>query len=404
VVVYDAIGKVFASTASAGLTLPALPDQHGHSGSEAQWSALSALGYAAAIEPVSGTSWRVAVLAPAAALAVKWQTTMNWLIAAGTVVIVLSVLIAALLGRFLVHEAGTLMSEARMAVEGRVPPTLVSRIYEFAVLRKTLRSVAVATRNAILTQARLASLIQTATQLESRVAERTRELEETTGQLLNAQDDERRRIAREMHDSSVQELIAATLHLKFVRVLADGRSAKELEEARAALNRVKEELRTVAFLMQPPLLDECGIATALRVYAEGFSRRSGLEVSVDAPDRDPVLPRPVETALFRVAQEALTNVHRHANCRNCRVSLSTTAREVFLEVVDKGSGMLPGNRPSIGAGITGMRARVRQLGGNLTIASDAKGTKVQVALPLPAAVVSSNVAHAPASTVTNRVG
>jgi signal transduction histidine kinase len=392
VIVYDGNGKQFASTAPAGVTVPSLPNQAARLGTDTQWPAITALGYAAAIEPVRGTSWHVAVLAPAATLAAKWQTTMNWLIAVGSVVIALAILIAVLLGRFLVREAGTLVSEARMAVEGSLPPTLKSVVYEFAVLRNTLRTVAEAAREAIFTQARLAGLVQTATQLESRVAQRTQELEETTGRLLNAQDDERRRIAREMHDSSVQELIAATLHLQSVRVLADGRSARELEEARAALDRVKEELRTVAFLMQPPLLDECGIVTALRVYAEGFSRRSGIEITVDAPEQDPALPRAVETALFRVAQEALTNVHRHANCTTGRIRLAATPQEIVLEVADEGRGMPSGDRTAVGVGITGMRARVRQLGGNLTITSAEAGTTLCVTMPLPAVQLTSSAA------------
>ena len=272
-------------------------------------------------------------------LTAKWQTTINWLIYVGSIVIVLALVTAVLLGRFLVRDASTLVAEAHMAAEGRVPPTLKSAVFEFADLRNTLRTVAIAAREAIFTQARVTVLAQTAAQLESRVSQRTQELEDATGRLLNAQDDERRRIAREMHDSTIQELIVATLHLKSVQVTSDGRSAQDLAEARAALDRAKQELRTVTYLMQPPLLDECGIATALRVYAEGFSRRSDIDIVVDAPDEDPDLPRAVETALFRVAQEALTNVHRHAKCSSCRIRLAATARDISLEVADTGTGM-----------------------------------------------------------------
>jgi signal transduction histidine kinase len=392
VVVYDGIGKVFASTAPAGVTVPTLPAEAARLGTDTQWPAVSALGYAAAIEPVAGTSWHVAVLTPSKAMAAKWQTTMDWLITAGSIVIGLAILAAILLGRFLEHEAGALVTEARMAIEGSVPPPLKSFVYEFAMLRHALRVVAGATRDAILTQARLEGLVQTAAELESRVTQRTQELEETTGRLLNAQDDERRRIARELHDSTVQEVLAASLHLNSVQVVTDGRSAGELKEARSALDRAKEELRTVAFLMQPPLLDECGIATALRVYAEGFSRRSGIEITVDAPDLDPTLPRAVETALFRVAQEALANVHRHADCTTGRIRLTAMQRGVSLDIEDDGSGMPLGDRTPVGAGITGMRARVRQLGGDFTIVSDRTGTKLRVTIPLPALVLSPSAA------------
>jgi signal transduction histidine kinase len=369
-----------------------LPAEAARLGTDAQWPDVAALGYAAAIEPVRGTSWHVAVLTPAATMTARWQKSLTWLIVAGGVVIALAAMIAVLLGRFLTHEAGTLIAEARMAMEGSEPPTRKSVVYEFAILRHTLRSVAETTRDAILTQARLAGLVQTAAQLELRVTQRTQELEETAGRLLNAQDDERRRIARELHDSTVQEVLAASLHLNSVKVVADGRSARAMGEARRALDRVKEELRTVAFLMQPPLLDECGIVTALRVYAEGFGHRCGIEIAVDAPDADPVLPRAVETALFRVAQEALANVHRHAHCTTGRIRLSATQQGVSLDIEDDGSGMHLDDRTPVGAGITGMRARVRQLGGNFTIVSDRTGTKLSVTVPLPALVSSPLVA------------
>jgi signal transduction histidine kinase len=190
----------------------------------------------------------------------------------------------------------------------------------------------------------------------------------------------------------VQEVLAASLHLNAVRVSADGRSARELEEARSALDRVKEELRTVAFLMQPPLLDECGIVTALRVYAEGFSRRSGIEITVDAPDVDPTLPRAVETALFRVAQEALTNVHRHAHCTTGRIRLTITHQTVSMDIEDDGTGMPLGDRTPVGVGVTGMRARVRQLGGDFTMFSRQSGTKLRATIPLPALVQSQSAA------------
>jgi signal transduction histidine kinase len=338
------------------------------------------MGFAAAAAPIAGTTWHAVVFAPEALLTNPWSPALRRMVIAACMAVAAGTLLAVLLGRFLVREAGSLVA---VAIAGEVPPTFEeSRVSEVNVLRRALQAGAKAAHESILERARVASLAATATVLEARVAERTRELEETTGRLLNAQDEERRRIARELHDSTVQELVAASLNLKAAQGSADPRCAPELEEARAALDRAKDELRTVSFLMQPPMLDECGVVTALRVYVEGFSRRSGLAIEIDAPDADPVLPRALESALFRVAQEALANVHRHANSTTARVRLRVIGTEAGLEIEDDGVGIAPGEQLHVGAGITGMRARVRQFGGDLSIDSRAAGTLVKVRIPL----------------------
>jgi signal transduction histidine kinase len=391
-VVYDGKGQPFASTAPANLPVPFLPDQANAAGTDAEWEAAEVMGFTATVEPVSGTSWHVALLVPRTVLAAKLSATVVTLLIYGSAVIALAALLAFLLGRLLVMDVRSLLSEAHMAEEGAVPPAVRSRVLEFGIMHETLGKAAVAVRETAFAKARAAGLAEMAAQLESRVSQRTAELEETTGRLLNAQDDERRRIARDMHDSTVQELIAASLHLRAMQRSVDGSSTQELEAAQSALDRAKEDLRTMAFLMQPPLLDECGIATALRVYAEGFGQRSGLEITVMAPDEDPVLPRALETALFRVAQEGLTNVHRHAKCTAGRIRLTVTALNVSLEIEDEGRGMPSGGRAPVGVGITGMRARVRQLGGDLTIVSDAEGTILRVTIPLQEAARSLSAA------------
>ncbi len=384
VVVYDGAGQPFATTAPAGASVPSLPPDVTRSGGRLEWVAASDLRLTAAVEPIAGTSWHVAMLAPQEAFVGPWWTVILRLAGAGLVVAVAAALLALLLGRFLVREAGKLVSEATALADEQPLAGKRSYVYEMDVLRRVLRTAASAARERVFERAKFTNLAETAAQLEARVLARTRDLEETTGRLLNAQDEERRRIARELHDSTVQELVAASLNLTAARAVTEGRGAHELAEAQAALDRAKEDLRTVSFLMQPPLLDECGLATALRVYAEGFGHRSGLAVTVEAPEIDPVLPRAVETALFRVVQEALTNVHRHANSPVARVRLQVSPTEAMLEVEDEGVGMAAGSPATPGVGIAGMRVRVRQFGGNLSIATGAGLTRVRVTVPLTA--------------------
>ena len=238
--------------------------------------------------------------------------------------------------------------------------------------------------------ARAGSLAQDAAMLEARVAERTRDLEIMTGKLLNAEDEERRRIARELHDTTVQELIAASMALSQVEAALASHlpapAARAMADARGSLNRAKEELRTLSYVLQPPLLDELGLPTAIRVYAEGFERRSGIAVRVEAAGDLPPVPRPIETVLFRVLQEALTNVHRHSYARIATVRLLTRPADLTLEVRDDGQGLAAQpdrGVPASGAGITGMRARLRQLGGVLDIAFGENGTVLRACVPLP---------------------
>lgn len=396
-VVYDGAGHPFASTAAAGVSVPPFPANLKTSDARPDWTAAAEVGLAAAVEPIAASTWHVALLAPSASLAATWSAALATLIGVGFAVIVAAASLALLLGRFLVREAERLVSEATAPDAGAPVVGGRSRVHEIDVLRSVIRSAATAARERVFEQARLASLANTATELEARVVQRTRALEDATGRLLNAQDEERRRIARDLHDSTVQELVAASLHLRAAQsamtgAASDGRGARALDEALMGLDRAKEELRTVSFLMQPPLLDECGLATALRSYAEGFSRRSGLAVTVEAPETDPLLPRATETALFRVVQEALTNVHRHANSPTALVRLQVTQGAVVLQIEDAGIGMAKGRPVSPGVGIAGMRARVRQLGGDLLIETGSGATRVRATLPLPFALPSATAA------------
>ena len=212
-------------------------------------------------------------------------------------------------------------------------------------------------------------------------------------QLLQAQDEERRRIARELHDSTAQDLAVVSMNLGRIEEWMEGRdawAANLLGDSLAVLAQANRDLRTLAHLLHPPMLDELGLAGALRHYVEGFSQRSGIEVELDSPaDLERCLGE-IETALFRVVQESLANVHRHSGSKSARVRLIHSAENLELTITDRGGGLPAGlqldtaEEARVGVGISGMRQRMRQLGGQLRISSDAEGTMVRAVLPFRA--------------------
>jgi signal transduction histidine kinase/integral membrane sensor domain MASE1 len=229
-------------------------------------------------------------------------------------------------------------------------------------------------------------------------------LRRLTGKLLRLQDEERRRIARELHDSTAQNLLGATLGIGQAlrlapRLKSTARAA--LEESRSLIEQSQREIRTVSYLLHPPMLDEAGLPAALRWFCEGFTKRTEIAVDLDiAPDIDR-LPVEIEAALFRIAQEGLTNVHRHSGSASVRIALklgvpSDAEPTVVLVIEDHGKGMPAefagssgfGNRlhnlRNIGIGLTGMRERLHQFGGRLEIDSSPRGTTVCVTVPLAA--------------------
>jgi len=220
-------------------------------------------------------------------------------------------------------------------------------------------------------------------------------LRSLSGRILRVQDEERRRIARELHDSTAQSLAALTLELLVIRADAAAlrpEARRSLEEIHTLVDGCARELRTISYLLHPPLLDEMGLATALRGYLDGFSQRSGVAVELDLAADFARLPREVETTLFRIVQECLTNVHRHSGSPVARVRLALDERAVVLEVADEGRGLGRGNgtpdgdrRPNepleLGVGIAGMKERVRQLGGHLELDSRERGLTVRAYLP-----------------------
>jgi PAS domain S-box-containing protein len=214
--------------------------------------------------------------------------------------------------------------------------------------------------------------------------------------LLQLQDEERRRIARELHDAIGQNLAALVMNLTSARKSADKRDPKARQALSGSLEvaeRCLKEMRTLSYLLHPPLLDEDGLDSALAWYVKGFAERSEIKVDLKVSPNFGRLPQEVETTLFRVVQESLTNVHRHSKSPTARIRLARRATEVKLEITDKGQGMPAkalhsGNQNSgqLGVGIMGMSERARQLGGRLEIDSSRRGTTVRVVIPHPEVV------------------
>ncbi len=234
--------------------------------------------------------------------------------------------------------------------------------------------------------------------LETRVEERTAELMQTeaslrnvTGRLLQVQDEERRRIARELHDSAGQLLVALSMNLVPLEPQIqkiNPEFGKTLTDSIYLVDELSRQLRTMSHLLHPPLLDEAGLASALAWYVDGFAERSKIKVKFDFDPAVGRLPVEMETAIFRLVQESLTNVHRHSLSSSADIRISRNAESVLVEVRDRGKGIPEGavqasgiSKP--GVGIQGMRERVRQLGGQLEIKSDAAGTIVRASFPAP---------------------
>ena len=212
-----------------------------------------------------------------------------------------------------------------------------------------------------------------------------------SGQLLHLQDQERRRIARELHDSAGQTLAALGMNLSLVGSENGNiapRAAKAIQESVGLVQELSRELRTISHLLHPPLLDEVGLASGLRSYLEGFTERSKISVDLELPEDLGRLQQDSETAIFRIVQECLTNIHRHSESPVARIRIRRTDIEVSLEVEDRGKGIPAEKRQAMdsggtaGVGIRGMRERLRQLGGSLEINSNDTGTVVVARLPV----------------------
>lgn len=215
-------------------------------------------------------------------------------------------------------------------------------------------------------------------------------LRRMSGMFLRLQDEERRSIARELHDTTAQSLVAVSLGLsEATRAAEEGGEGlmEALEECRGLVETCTRDVRTLSYGLHPPMLDEMGLGAALEEYVKEFGRRSGLRLEFECACAMGRLALDVETALFRVAQEALLNVHRHSGSQRARVEVRETDGHVELEVRDSGKG-IPQDRLEqmraggvVGVGMSGMRERLRQLGGELSIASDSAGTTLVARVP-----------------------
>ena len=225
-----------------------------------------------------------------------------------------------------------------------------------------------------------------------RVSQAEEKLSHLSGRLLRSQDEERSRIARELHDSTAQGLAALVINLTRLEdstAIAGAEARDTISDSLALAEQCAREVRTLSYLLHPPLLDELGLGPALRQYVDGFIQRSGIQVNLNVPEGMNRLPQEVATTLFRIVQESLTNIHKHSGSPTAQIQLARSNGELTLEVRDRGRGIAGGERDGIGeglrglgVGITGMRERVRQLGGSLAIQSSGKGTTVKATLPL----------------------
>lgn len=236
-----------------------------------------------------------------------------------------------------------------------------------------------------------ARLRQVNNELESQVEQRTTALRRLSARILRLQDSERRRIARELHDSLGQYLVGLKINIDMLRQSPG--SSELWAQSEQLMQKCTCEIRTLSHLLHPPMMDEAGLASAAQWFVESFGKRSGLQATLDMPEDLARLPDTVELALFRVLQEAVTNVHRHSGASAVDVRILHDAEEVVLEVKDNGRGIpeelldrFKEIGTGMGVGLTGMRERVHELGGMLTIQSDASGTSLQAVIPVAAAV------------------
>jgi signal transduction histidine kinase len=220
---------------------------------------------------------------------------------------------------------------------------------------------------------------------------KTRQLEALNAQMTVLQDEERRRIARELHDSVGQLLAAISMNSAFVETESHKLSpeaARRVSENAVLVEDANKQIRTISHLLHPPLLDEVGLASALRWYVEGFSERSKIDAKLDIPQTFASLSKEMELSIFRVVQECLTNIHRHAGSPTAGIRIFQDDACLRVEIEDAGKGIPPEKQSTFGlsartgVGLRGIRERLRQSGGTLQIHSNGHGTRVTAILPV----------------------
>jgi PAS domain S-box-containing protein len=217
-------------------------------------------------------------------------------------------------------------------------------------------------------------------------------LRSLSGQLLHLQDEERRRIARELHDSAGQVLAALKINLVPLEMelgAFGSPSTRILRESVGLVDALSKELRTISYLLHPPLLDDLGLVPALRSFMDGFMERSQIKVEFEIPNDFARLPPECEAAIFRMIQECLTNIHRHSGSPVAKIRIGRDATQVKVEVADRGKGIpaekqiVLGGGGALGVGMAGMKERIRQLGVRLEVRSSSDGTVITADLPAP---------------------
>ncbi len=228
-------------------------------------------------------------------------------------------------------------------------------------------------------------------QLETVALERTEELQSLTQRLLKAQDKERRKLARDLRDST-ETLVALRISISLLekKCKQDTSTLGLVSDVAALAEQALDEIHTTSYHLHPPLLDEVGFPCAAEWYVEGFAKRSGINVVMNLATAGERLPMTVETALFRILQESLTNVHRHSAAERVSVCFQREGDAAVLEIRDFGRGIpveqlvrLRDASAKTGVGLAGMRARLSELKGKLEIESDSRGTSLRAMVPLP---------------------
>lgn len=322
------------------------------------------------------TAWLAVVLC-------SWYCGLGPAIA-GSVVCVLGI------DYFFLSRVHSFVIEARSELYG---------IFCFLIFAAAIIALGESNRRTALWRKRAESELKAANELlERRVSERTAKLNESnenirelSAGLLMLRDEERRRIARELHDSVGQLLAAMSMNSSKVgneKGKLSGEAAKCVEENSDLLRQALTEVRTISHLLHPPLLDEIGLESAVRWFIKGFAQRSNIHVSLTVALGLDRLSDDLELAIFRVLQECLTNIHRHSGSKTARIRLVQKDGCVHCEISDDGKGIAPeellalNSSGSVGIGLRGMRERISQLGGALQIHSRVKGTTVEATLPV----------------------
>jgi PAS domain S-box-containing protein len=222
------------------------------------------------------------------------------------------------------------------------------------------------------------------------VLKQSEQLRDLSHRMMQVQDEERRHIARELHDSAGQLLTVLAMDLSTLVRNAQEKApeiAESAEQARELVHQLSSEIRTTSYLLHPPLLDEEGLQAAISLYVRGLAERSGLDITLSISEGLGRLPRDTELAVFRLVQECLTNIHRHSGSKLAAIRLKCAERCVLLEVEDAGSGISPEKLLEIqshgtGVGIRGMRERVLRCRGEMKVESEGRGTKISITLPV----------------------